>query len=209
MNCNKIIYDKNCNTIIQDDTYDSNYVFVYILQLNQTTGLISNVFIKTEEDQQVIFDLGLDGFYTLVTLKVPKGEGTEYYYKDSQFYHFYNKIELQTLLEINPNVSQLEITYEYYFQTCRLRKCYVDSCYKIFDSVASINCDKSNLDKNLIYRRDLLWSTLNVINYMTEMDQFEEAERLLERIMGCNGICNNRENRCYSAQKSYNCGCNK
>jgi len=41
MNCNKIIYDKNCNTIVREDNYDSNYVFVYVLQLNQTTGVTS------------------------------------------------------------------------------------------------------------------------------------------------------------------------
>jgi hypothetical protein len=72
MNCNKIIHDNNCNTIIQEDSYDNNYAFVYVLQLNQTTGTTSQVFIKTSEDQQIIFDLGFDGFYTLVTMKVPK-----------------------------------------------------------------------------------------------------------------------------------------
>jgi hypothetical protein len=75
----------------------------------------------------------MDGFYTLVTLKIPKGEGSEYYYKNDKFYHYYNEIELSTLLEINPNVTNLDITYEYYFQTCRLRKCYVNVCYQIFD----------------------------------------------------------------------------
>jgi hypothetical protein len=112
----------------------------------------------------------MDGFYTLVTLKIPKGEGSEYYYKDDKYYHYYNEIELSTLLEINPNVTNLDITYEYYFQTCRLRKCYVNVCYQIFDQVASINCNKTALDKELTYKRDLLWSALNVINYMTEMD---------------------------------------
>ena len=138
MNCNRIIYDKNCNTVIQD-AYDDNYAFVYILQLNQTTGIISSVFVRTEEDQIPSFNLGMDGFYTLVTLKIPKGEGSEYYYKDDKYYHYYNEIELSTLLEINPNVTNLDITYEYYFQTCRLRKCYVNVCYQIFDQVASIN----------------------------------------------------------------------
>ena len=56
MNCNKIIHDKNCNTIVQEDNYDINYAFVYILQLNQTTGITSQVFIKTSEEEQVIFD---------------------------------------------------------------------------------------------------------------------------------------------------------
>ena len=207
MNCNRIIYDKNCNTIIQDDVFDSEYIYVYILQLNQTTGIISNVFIKTKEDEVPKFGLGLDGFYTLVTMKVPNGPGTEYYYDSGKFYHFYKEIELSTLLELNPQVTHLEVTYDYYFQTCRLRKCYINTCYQIFDQTASINCAKGNVDKNLIYKRDLLWSALNVIKYMTSMDQFEEAERLLERIMGCNGLCSNQQNRCNDGHKSNSCGC--
>lgn len=206
MNCNRIIYDKNCNIIIQDE-YENGYAYVYILQLNQTTGIISSVYVRTEEDQTPSFNLGMDGFYTLVTLKIPNGEGSEYYYKDGKYYHYYNEIELNTLLEINPNVTNLDIAYEYYFQTCRLRKCYVNVCYQIFDQVASINCNKTALDKELTYKRDLLWSALNVINYMIEMDQFEEAERLLERIMGCNGLCDNIQNDCNKKYKSSGCGC--
>lgn len=204
MNCNKIIYDKNCNTIIQDNNYDSNYVFVYVLQLNQTAGITSQVFIKTSEDQQVIFDLGLDGFYTLVTLKVPIGVGSNYYYQDDKFYHLFEEISLQNLIELNPNVSGLEISYDYYFQTCKLKKCFVNTCYQIFDSQTNISCNNLKLDSNLIYKRDLIWSTLNVINYMVELDQYEEAERLLERIMGCNGLCNNS---CLDSYNVSNCGC--
>jgi len=49
MNCNKIKYDKNCNIIIQED-YDNEYAFVYVLQLNRTTGIISDIFIRTSEE---------------------------------------------------------------------------------------------------------------------------------------------------------------
>lgn len=207
MNCNKIIYDKNCNIVIQDDDYyNEDYVFVYLLQLNKTKQIISDYFIKTEKNQKVIFDLGIDGFYTLVTLKVPKQENNEYYYKNGNFYHFYNIIEWQTLIEINPNSSdKLDITYDYYFQKCRLKECYINICYQIFNSANSLNCDKLNIDRNLIYKRDLLWSALNVIDYLVEKDEYEEAEKLLERIIGCNGLCDNQLNRCFKIQESCNC----
>ena len=97
MNCNKITYDKNCNTIIQED-YNNEYAYIYVLQLNQTTGIISSVFVKTNEDEIPSFNLGMDGFYTLVTLKLPKEEDQEYYYKNGEYYHFYNEIDLPTLL---------------------------------------------------------------------------------------------------------------
>lgn len=202
MNCNKITYDKNCNIIINEE-YDSNYAYVYILQLNKTTEITSQVFIKTSEDQKVLFDIGLDGFYTLVTLKVPIEYGI-YFYSNNKFYHLYEEIELQELIELNPNVTKIETTYDYYFQTCRLRNCFVNICYQIFDTQASINCNNSKLDQNLIYKRDLVWSALNVLKYMVELNQYEEAERLLERIMGCNGLCSNVCSNSYQISK---CGC--
>ena len=207
MNCNKIIHDNNCNTIVQEDNYDINYAFVYILQLNQTTGITSQVFIKTSEEEQVIFDLGSDGFYTLVTIKLSKTPGEGYYFYEGKFYKSGLEVELQEIVEVNPEVSGIEITYDYYFQTCRLKKCFINVCYQIFDSKTFTTCNNLKVDPNIIYKRDLIWSALNVIRYMVEVDQYEEAERLLERILGCNGLCKNYE--CLESHNNSNCGCNR
>lgn len=206
MNCNRIYSDKDCNIIIQGDSYESGYAFVYILQLNQTNHTKSQILIKTSEDEEVIFDGVSDGFYTLVTLKVPFDQSNQYYYKNGKFYKNIQEVDIQEIVNVNPEVSGVEVDYEYYFQTCQLRKCYIKLCQEIFDSVASINCNKGNVDSNLIYKRDLVWSALNVINYMAEADQYEEAERLLERIIGCNGLCPSKGCGCQS-QKYTNCGC--
>jgi len=129
MNCNsRITYDNDCNTVVHELNFDNDFVYVYVLQLNKTNELITNIAIKTTETEEVIFDLGLDGFYTLVTLKIPKDVEREYYYSNGKFYHFNEEIELETLVEINPNVSEFDIEHEYYFQTCRLRKCYINIC---------------------------------------------------------------------------------
>lgn len=203
-------FPKSCGIGIQEDNYDSSYAFVYILQLNKVHGSTNQVFIKTSEDEEVIFDNLLDGFYTLVTLKVPYDMSNMYYYKDGQFYKNIQEVELQEIIDTNPEVSGVEVSYQYYFSTCRLRKCYISICQEILDKVASIECDKKNLDKNLIYKRDLIWSALNVINYMAEAEQYEEAERLLERITGCNGLCDNSHGGC-GCHKSIptNCGCHE
>ena len=203
MNCNKIIHHNNCNTIIQEDSYDNNYAFVYVLQLNQTTGTTSQVFIKTSEDQQIIFDLGFDGFYTLVTMKVPKDPQADYYYFNDSFYHQGQEVELQELIELNPQVTGIDVTYDYYFQTCRLKRCFINMCYEVFDTQHSV-CKNLKLDQNLVYNRDLVWSALNAIKFMVEVDQYEEAERLLERIMGCNGLC---KNSCPDSHSNSKCGC--
>ena len=79
---------------------------------------------------------------------------------------------------------------------------FVYICQQIFDQAASLNCNKSNVDSELIYKRDLIWSALNVIQYMAEMDQMCEAQRLLEEITACNGLCP-------QDQTSSGCGCGR
>ena len=74
-----------------------------------------------------------------------------------------------------------------------------------------------------MYKRDLVWATLNVINYLIEDGLFEEAQKILEEIQSCNGICYNDNNIFESnSSKSYyskgssqgviyntGCGCEK
>jgi hypothetical protein len=76
-----------------------------------------------------VFESGPDGFYTLVTLKVSKNSESEYYYINDDFYHNGALIDLQELIELNPNVSGVNVEYDYYFQTCRLKKCFINICY--------------------------------------------------------------------------------
>ena len=186
MICNKIISDKDCNTIVQNEGFDPEYIYVYLLQLNKTNNkTIGQTFFKTESDQDIKFTIGQDGYYTLCKLKVPLDISKPYYYKDGKFmYKGLREATLQEMLNVNPEVSQLDITYYYYFQLCKLRKCYVDIAKKIIDNRASVNCNNNGVDRKDIYKRDLLLSAINVITYLAEMEQFEEAERLLERISG-------------------------
>ena len=67
----------------------------------------------------------------------------------------------------------------------------------------SNQCSFNKASSEDIYKRDLVWSALKVIKLLVEKDNFEEAERLLERITGCNGLCNDP---CYT-NKPCGCGC--
>lgn len=209
MNCKSVItYDMDCNTVIHDINFDENYVYIYVLQLNKSNGIITQVAKKETIEDQVVFDIGQDGFYTLITVKVPRDPSKEYYYRDGKVYHVNEEADLAVLLELNPEVSGLIVTPEYYFQTCHLRKCYISICQQIFDQVHSLDCNKPPFDQNLTYKRDLLLAAINVIEYMAERDQFKEAELLLERIMECNGLCNIQCNKTHKhSAKPCNCGC--
>lgn len=200
MICDKIISDKNCNTIVQGEEFDPKFAYVYILQLNKHNGeTFSQTFVRTDESEKIVFNIGQDGFYTLCRLKIANSPIEPYYYKDGRFYKGLEEVPLQEVLAINPEVSHAEITYYYYFQLCNLRRCFFNIASKIINNTASIQCE-TRVDSQDIYKRDLIWSAINVISYLAEMEQFEEAERLLERIMGCNGLCSNEPSNC-------SCGC--
>ena len=203
MICDKIISDINCNTIVQNERFNSDYIYIYILQLNKSDDkTISQTFVKTNSDEEIKFTIGQDGYYTLCKLKVPLDKSMPYYYKDGKFYYRgIREVSLYELLSVNPEESQVQITYYYYFQLCKLRKCYVDIASRIINDRASIKCNSNGVNKEDIYKRDLLLSAINVITYLAEMEQFEEAERLLERVTGCNGLCDSYE------FKTCGCGC--
>ena len=209
MNCKSVLtYDMDCNTIVHDLNFDEEYAYVYILQLNKSNETITQVAIKENIGDCIKFDIGQDGFYTLITVKIPRDTSKEYYYKDGKVYHINEEADLAVLLELNPEVSGLTVTPEYYFQTCHLRKCYINTCQQIFDQVHSLDCNKPPFDQNLTYKRDLLLAAINVIEFMAERDQYKEAQLLLERIMECNGLCNIQCNNTHKhSSKPCNCGC--
>ena len=199
--CDKIISDNYCNTIVQNELFEEGFVYVYILQLNKANGdTITQVFIKTKAEEEIKFNIGLDGYYTLCKVVVPTTLNAMYYYKDGCFYKGLSEVELSELINVNPEISGLDISYYYYFQLCKLRKCYIKAAKAILDKRSPIRCDSKGVDYSDIYKRDLLWSAMNTIMYLAESEQFEEAERLLERITGCNGLCENTNSKC-------NCGC--
>ena len=192
--CTRIITDKNCNIIVLDNTFDENFIQVYILKFKDQT----EVFVKSAETQTVTFSYSQDGFYTLCKVTIPLDTSKPIYYKLGKYYYNNQEISLKDLIKL----SEVGAEYSYFFSTCNLKKCFVKVCQEIFNSKNTI-CSQGNVDHSLIYKRDLIWSALNVIQYMAEMDQMDEAQRLLEEITSCNGLCPS------SSQSNSGCGCGK
>lgn len=192
MNCNsRITYDKNCDLTVHETNYNQNYVYAYLLQLNKSTETITQSYIRTDS-REATFQTSFDGFYTLILIKVSKSTDAECYYKDNKFYYSNVEVSLERLFKMNSDISGLEIEYEHYFLLCRLKHCYIDACRKLFNQNHSIECNKNGIDSFLSYKRDLIWAALNTIEYLVEQGDYVEAERILERIMDCNGLCKDK-----------------
>lgn len=97
-----------------------------------------------------------------------------------------NTTDVNTLVIDNHKTFSIDFIYD----------CYINYCKQIF------NLDRCTRDSDLIWRRDFVWMTINVIKYYIELNQLDEAQNILERIGGCNGICGSNFNI-----TSSNCGC--
>lgn len=126
-------------------------------------------------------------------------DGVNLYYKD--IYGNVKTVEVQEIIEVNPEAFGIIKYTQNFFSVCYLRKCYISLCQKIFNDRGFDRCFNGKVDSQLIYKRDLVWAALNVIQYMIDSNQLAEAQRLLERINGCNGLCSSED----TGEKG--CGC--
>ncbi len=155
------------------------------------------------------YTLKKDGYYTISHIIIPTKQAIERIIaEDNEFINQYTYIyaednnsivKLQNgewkkasiqeivLLNNNCNTTIFKSTKEL-FSICHLWECYVDLCKNLLSS--NLNKCRKNPDlESLIFNRDVIWMTINVLNYLIEKDQLSEAERLLEEVGGCNGFC--------------------
>lgn len=201
------------NTHIRENSYISNNTIDDILAAVEASGNTRGYEDDPEDPYlkkiDYVINQGIDD-----VISSTEGEGNEdpiysYYFSDGEHVYRRNRdltsevVEIQELLEVNPKTFGLRIETQNFFSVCYLRKCYVSLCQKIFNSRGFDKCFNNKVSSQLIYKRDLVWAALNVIQYMIDLNQFSEAQRLLERINGCNGLCSKEETG------EQNCGCSQ
>lgn len=171
-----------------------------------------------------------DGWYKLEAIilptkkyldKMPSSWNTNYYYVEDNDIYLYDidskkgtKVDnidnMFTYLENNPlkDFEKLYFAFGFitdYFSLCHLNKCYISKINDVLESLCGNIClkPKANND-DLVYLRDLLMATLDIITYLVQCGRFEEANRILNQIFKCNGLCNNKPN---GMSKKGGCGC--
>ena len=156
----------------------------------------------------------LDGvYYKIVKKGIPVGPGGKrIVYVEEEISEEDLIQEILTIIE-NQDTEACKDLFESYiskiteqypiFSICHLRKCYKNICQSIFNSRIFDKCFKAKVNSDLIFRRDLVWATINVIQYLVDSEQFAEAQLVLERINECPGLCTEQEKE--SGKKG--CGC--
>lgn len=163
----------------------------------------------------------LNNFFRYEVIYVSDGKNlykvTESEYKIIDPLDFITKVDLS-----NTTISKKQ---KLVFLTCFLWKCYISLAEEVLQQLIKENkssgkiskCGNENEDiKDLIYRRDFVWATINILNYLADQCKFEEAQKILDKIQSCNGFCNQDtyySNTYFSNSdiiyKRSTCGCNR
>lgn len=207
----------------------SDTISIISIQTNTTeeTKLQETFFAehKNSNDRSITIPIDFDGWFEIHYVVIPtrqwfaneqaKGVNSRFRYYDSIYYSDGEKIyKYSNGQNTTVNISEIDtdgntnVSYclNNHFSICNLKKCYINLCKQIFDSGAFQKCSSKNkLDCDLTFRRDMVLMAIHVIEYLVEFSQFAEAQRLLERISSCNGLCANIPN----TKLKHGCGCGK
>ena len=201
---------------------------VNILQLNTTTEskiTTHNISHHCSELDESRIKFKQDGYYKIYHIILPTVEClsriTE---SDPEFLQYYSNIyavyedqvvkliegkwevvDLNELIEVNTYKTTISIAIKELFSTCYIWECYIDIVKNLLDS--QIKCPSDDI-KQLTFNRDVVWMTINVIDYYLRNSQFYEAQRILELIEGCNGFCSGNSNNSNSNKRG-GCGCGR
>lgn len=227
---NKGYLPEDSTVTVKDRFKYSDTISIDLLQHNKSDGpklQIPIYSLHNTEAKQVTLPVGFDGWFTVMHLVIPtkdwfdrehsKETGSALPLYDVVYYsdgtHLYKYVDgeseeatITELVERNPVGSTISKTCENYVSICFLNKCYVSLCQRILNDRGFSECvSKNTVDPDLIFRRDYVWMAINVIKYMVQFEQLAEAERIIEQIGGCNGLCESE----FKRMPSRGCGCGK
>lgn len=187
----------------------------------------------SKDRELLVFDLPEDGYYTVTHFVLPTNKwlveqirldydnltnyDTIYYVQDQNIYkrYFITKeqelvlsdpieVSIRELLERNKIGTTIQSCNISIFYTGFLKNCYINYCQDIFNDLMK-NCNPNCVSKKVdTFNRDFAFMTLNILEYLSERGQYMEAQRLLEKIQSCGGICNE-----HKKQLNVGCGCNR
>lgn len=177
------------------------------------------------EIENVTLPVTFDGWFTVLHIVLPTKEWfdresaketgsalslytTIYYCDNEKIYKYINgtlsEVTIAEIVERNPEGTTISKVCENYVSICFLKKCYVSLCQQILNERCFSECPEDmNTDSELVFKRDYVWMAINVVKYLVQFEQLAEAERVLELIGGCNGLCKSE----FRQMSSHRCGC--
>lgn len=212
--------------IIPADLIEGYYVLdvIYYSSIKEGDSLKYINLYENKPDSFSYYKIKDDGHYKIKHLVFPNEKWLNiylqtldvtydnvYYVKDGKIYEYTKdnqtvEVPMSSLLD-ELNISESTIAYSdtSIFSIMNLYKCYVNWAEQTL-SVCYSECQPVNSINSVQGKRDFIWSALNVIKYYVSFSQYFKAQKLLEKINKCGGICSNVLN---SNNNGSDCGCNR
>lgn len=152
---------------------------------NSQLSMAQQIFFVYNLAEESIYEIEIDSLYTKEESKVT----IEY---------VLNSLVNQNLIGIAEDI----------FILGHLEKCFEDKIKYIYYNKLFSQCLYKNSDLESTFRdRDIVWMGLELLKYLVRECKYDEAERIIEGISGCNDFCTNKSNvpNAYSRIKC-NCG---
>ena len=91
----------------------------------------------------------------------------------------YNKgvlstIEIQEILEVNIEATNLVESISYTFEMCHIKECFFKLCKHLLENMPC-ECVNAKDFSDEILNRDIIWMAINVIVYLLEQRQYYKA----------------------------------
>ncbi len=187
---------QNQNILVITDTAVADRSNVYIIQrISPTSDVPENITYLISEDGGTVA-ITLDGYYNVHKLQITTIAGAGYYITGDQLYgpgdvlvtgtNIYSLLDIEDFLAVG-------ITYsvENYFTYYNIETFYIDLLKNKF--LRNICCCNPPNDRVTI---DALTMGIDVIKYLLEYLNYNEAARIVDMLAVCTGVVNT------------NCGCN-
>lgn len=185
-------------------------------EITQKYDIVEHVIDCIDESEM---EMPIDGLYEVTHIVLPTDAWLDYvlernataltaynsiYYYDTKSEVFMKYVDeesvevtIEEVLEVNaiPPSTVTEKTTTIIrgdkntFCICYINECFYRLCKNLLGDLPG-RC-KNRLDdvKSLIYNRDIIWMAINIIKYLIELGQYYEAQRVLEDVTQCGGIC--------------------
>lgn len=219
----QICTTKDCGISVTDilsidmsDFFENEVVYSIDVLETHRDGVLPQVLIRQGFNNSNVFPTQKDGWYTIHHFTLPDEpwdwvdpDKDFYFYMNEKFYKMRNdeitEVDINEIITRNPtnsNLEQFKLTKDY-FTMCLLKKCYLELLQKIMNDKAFNNCFEYTGSQVEINKRDLLFMTVETISLLISKGDYKEAQRIIDKIHGCNGLCKHT----VSLSSTSNCGC--
>lgn len=166
---------------------------------------VEHIIIPTKQWFDYVYELDEPSFDSYVNGVYFVGDEDKFFkYKQGEVI----EVPIKEIVEINQEDTTLVKTELHTFELCHLEECFFKLCMYLLDNMPCTDpCfnEKMKGFAGEILNRDIIWMVLNAIKYCIEQQQFFRAQKILERVETCWGICRDLDN--INSTQYKGCGC--